>query len=148
MEIEHITDLGSALGNVLNSSRGTRITIDKTDWLFDIDLDEVDRMYATLDKMFRGLLGECIVELGPPLYTDEDDRDRVDAWYPEALRLASWRRGDWNLYLALAHQDKEAPIFIELGERKSCVDVERRDKIHFVGQSKDSPEKTTIRGIE
>jgi len=113
--IEHITDLGSALGAVLNSPHGARITIDKTDWLFDIDPDEADRMYASLDEMFRGLLGECIVELGQPLYTDTDGRDRVDAWYPEALRLASWRRGDGNLYLALVHQDKETPIFIELG---------------------------------
>jgi hypothetical protein len=115
LAIEHVTDLAPALETVLNGPEGTRVTIDQTDWLGEVDLDEVESLYGSFDELLQGYLEFCMRELGHPIDTGTEDRDRVDDWYPEALRLASWPRADGYIFLALVHHDRETPIFIELG---------------------------------
>jgi hypothetical protein len=74
---------------------------------------------------FDRALAAAIGILGQPAVTFPSHIARKPAWYPEALRLASWQRGENTFYVALVHHDRECPIAVEAGLVSRAAITER-----------------------
>jgi hypothetical protein len=84
-------------------------------WLEDRDLDEIEAIEADFEGRYERFLTTARGLLGQPAYDDQSDRAAVDAWYPEATRLAAWPHLDGLVFLTLEHPDREAPINVLVG---------------------------------
>lgn len=107
--------LEQALNTVIASHESTRVYVANSGWLEDRDLDEIEAIEADFATRFERDLSSVRERLGEPVYDDRSDRDAVDAWFPEATRLAAWPHQDGLVFLALEHPDCEAPISVLVG---------------------------------
>jgi len=107
--------LEQALTTVIASREATREYVATSGWLEERDLDDIEAIEADFATRFERDLSSARERLGEPAYDDRSDRDAVDAWYPEATRLAAWPHRDGLVFLALEHPDREAPISVLVG---------------------------------
>jgi hypothetical protein len=108
-----LADLLRACDRAPPGLAGDRLIVDASTWL-DGDVDLVE-LYAVWTSHWSSILDVCRATLGAPSFDDTTARTEVDAWYPEAKRIACWRRGDRLVYLAIEHHDRETPIAVTLG---------------------------------
>ena len=108
-------DLDHALDAVMASHSSTREYLAASDWLMDVDIDDVEAIEADFEARFEQALSRVRQVLGQPAFDDESDREAVDAWYAEAIRLAAWRHRDGLVFLAVEHHDRDTPVGLLVG---------------------------------
>ena len=105
----------SKLNDFLNSA-SDRSTVSATGWLDSPSADEIEALYSDLGQTFAQTVDECRKLLGLERLSDDQDREWLDTWYPEAIKFAAWPRPSGELlYVSLEHQDREAPVAVLLG---------------------------------
>jgi hypothetical protein len=95
-----------------------------TDWLDDVDPEELGALYEEYSVKFRSALGDLRSFLGSPDKSLPADRDWFHEWYPEALEGAAWLKGGRCVCLSVEHQDRETPVGLAL---QCLTDDELRD---------------------
>ncbi len=86
-----------------------------TDWLYDTPPSALRQLYLEYGVLFDQALAAAIGVLGEPASLLPSESTASPVWYPEAIRLASWSRGEDTFYVALVHHDRESPITVEAG---------------------------------
>jgi hypothetical protein len=108
-------NLDDALDAVMAARSSRRDYLAASDWLTDVDVDEVEALEVDFEARFEQALARARQRLGLPAYDDESARDTVDEWYPEASRFAGWPHQDGLVFLALEHHDRDTPIGLLVG---------------------------------
>lgn len=108
-------DLDHALDLVMASPGSAREYLAASDWLMDVDSDDVEAMEGDFDVRFEQALIRAMERLGQPAYDDRSARATVNEWYPEAIRFGCWIHRDGIVFLALEQSDSDTPIGLLVG---------------------------------
>jgi hypothetical protein len=85
-----------------------------SDWLEDARPEEIEGLYDEFRVRYAMALEELVGLLSQPDRAASNDRAWFDTWFPEAMDAAAWHRGKKWLCLALAHGDRETPVYLAL----------------------------------
>ena len=108
-------DLDDAFNVVIAAPWSRREYLAVSDWLMDVDIDEVVAIEADFEARYEQALSRARQRLGEPAYDDDSDRATVDAWYAEAIRFAGWPHRDGWVFLAVEHHDRDTPVGLLVG---------------------------------
>lgn len=87
----------------------------QTDWLDHPPPSELRRLYREYGAHFELTVAAAIRIVGEPTSLLLSDDTDGPPGYEEAIRFASWPRGEDTFYVALVHHDRETPIMVEAG---------------------------------
>ncbi len=121
-----MVNLDSSLRQALASAVDSAPTVlAASDWLSDTSSSALPELYRRYEAAFEGALAVATSVLGPPILLLPTGGTRTPAWYPEALRFASWQHGSDTFYVALVHHDRECPVAVEAGLVSDAAITER-----------------------
>ena len=77
------------------------------------DNEAIDRLYAEFSNEFDGVATALAKRYGSPFRTGEEDDEDIPL--NGVFRFAIWLIGDMQLFVAVAHEDRECPILLLMG---------------------------------